>query len=59
MILSSWSDVFDKMMNHDFKEQTQKQVAARMYLPPWDATAEPEEMCWVLFFPLGNEQLGT
>ena len=47
------------MMNHDFKEQTQKQVAARMYLPPWDATAEPEEMCWVLFFPLGNEQLGT
>ncbi|CAK9116651.1 unnamed protein product [Durusdinium trenchii] len=32
VILSSWSEVFDKMMNHDFKEHTQRQVVIKDFL---------------------------
>ena len=37
VILSSWSEVFDKMMNHDFKEHTQKEVVTCMELGRWQA----------------------
>eukprot|EP00913_Durusdinium_trenchii_P025959 g24356.t1 len=33
VILSSWSEVFDKMMNHDFKEHTQKEVVIKDFSP--------------------------